>query len=251
MALHPRSIDLFDPSESYKRSEIHTLMQSFIQSVSTERTYYVQDTINISGTGISTSLISSSHSATETQMLPSHYNTVWFVPWHWQSRTRGFMEIQKRNTQCRFEEPQETLWTRSEEWQGVTAWGDQHVCEPGGGERRPCCRDWDNIHMIAWSAKRDVGSSAQLLCFTAGVDTPRPRSQIWPTPCICTACKLRMDFTFLNGWQNSSKEEYVIACGNHMKFEFQHPHIKCSSNTVMHTCFWMVAGWLRSKSRVE
>lgn len=95
-----------------------------------------------------------------------------------------------------------------------------------------------------------MGSSAQCLWVTAGVDT-WPRSQLWTTAYVCTACKLRMDFTFLNGWQNSSQEEYFMACENHMKFECQRPQIKCSRKTAMSVrvySLWMV---LHCKSRVE
>lgn len=48
-------------------------------------------------------------------------------------------------------------------------------------------------------------------------------SQAWPITFICTACELRMDLTFSNGWGKNSKGEYFMACENHVKFEFQHP----------------------------
>lgn len=40
------------------------------------------------------------------------------------------------------------------------------------------------------------GFPVQLLQLTAGAGKPRPRSQVWPTACICTASERRTDFTF-------------------------------------------------------
>ena len=63
-----------------------------------------------------------------------------------------------------------------------------------------------------------------------GVDKLWPMVQVWPATCFYMTYKLRMVFTFLNGWQNS-KEYYFVACENYMEFRFQHPCKKFYWNT--------------------
>lgn len=126
--------------------------------------------------------------------------------------------MKNRDTQCRVREP----WEQSEEWKEVTAGGRENIGKGGwGAEVLLQTRRWYSYGCLLTREARVF--PVQLLQLTAGVGNPWPRSQIWPTACICTAFELRMDFMFLNGWEQNSKEAYFMACEN-MKFEFQPPY---------------------------
>lgn len=44
-----------------------------------------------------------------------------------------------------------------------------------------------------------------------------------PTACYCTACKLRMVFTFFDGPKKSRRESDSLTWGNYAQFQFQCP----------------------------
>lgn len=65
----------------------------------------------------------------------------------------------------------------------------------------------------------------------AAVNKPLPTDQIWPAVCFYTAPKLKIVFTYSNGWGKKSKEEYIIT-NYYVKFKCQCP-IKFYWNTVI------------------
>ena len=53
-----------------------------------------------------------------------------------------------------------------------------------------------------------------------------------PPACFYITWKLRVAFTFLNGWKKS-KENYFMTCKNYIRFKFQFPSVKLNWDTAM------------------
>ena len=93
------------------------------------------------------------------------------------------------------------------------------------------------------------------LYFKKGVSKLWPVNQIWPMTCFCMAYKIRMFFTFLNGWEKSKEENFMVH-KNDVKWKFQCPHIKFNWNTAIclvlgtdYGCFCAAKAELRSCDR--
>lgn len=78
-----------------------------------------------------------------------------------------------------------------------------------------------------------------------GADKLLPMDHIWPIAHFCIAYKLRIAFTFLNGWKKSKGESYFVTEEKYVKFTWQCPYMKSYWHSRTHflpaVCGWFCA----------